>query len=742
MATNLVSQLEYLVSQMVERDLRRLNRPHRYSVGIIGLGNVGYQTAIKIVDLFPEVDRLILSNRTIEKCATARRELKGMKSAEDRHLEIDISDYRNLERMLKAEITVITAGTTVTRYGEEGRLGLLTPNLDIIRHIAEQFKGYEGAVIVATNPVAPLAYAFALYSGMDPAKVTGLTHLDTLRLRLIIGSMLESEYRTRIPKLEAFVIGAHEEGSMIPAYSQATLGTTQEGIPLTALKLVTNEFRKAARQETEAYGPKTASSLEGIGKTSALTAEAVAQVMRAIIEEDETVSAATLLPKGDAYAGWPVRFSGFAAIQQHIELSDGEQKEFSAAHERLTAFVSEMRSKGLISGYAEPREQQTAETEHGIADIRRLVEEIISSRYGRLEQQVRQQLERAFSGLEIRRGIPEGEAANLLQRLEAIEHELTGARHTAAQAGKNALRGIKVLVASRTNGQGGVCVVDFDGQNIEARLNTINSASGLQATYINGHKAILAGTRMGVQQWNPETLEVEKVYRAEKSDHRINSIGTISKDREQYIVGAARGDLYVWREARSLPARHVEGLPWISCAVVAGDRILTAGQGIYVLPFEGGHAHLQAGEVTCIASIDTGNGVRVFAGEMKGIVREWLYEKGKFTSREPFDLGNINIGYRVNCIACADIDGEAAYAVGTFGRGLKAYFPDNRQSIAFKGHQGDILSASLAKIDQEHYLAAGDTDGNLYIWNIKNPEQPTATIPVGRRIETVIICEL
>lgn len=738
MATDLGSQLESLLSQMVERNVRRRGKPKEYSVGIIGVGTVGFWAADGILNELPEVTKLLLANRNIERCEGAREELKAKNYAKHRKLDVSICGYDNLEEMLQADIVVITAGANVTPG--EPRQSVFGKNIRAIQEIARQFNGYKGAVIMVTNPIEPLTYAFAGYSEMDPAKVVGLTHVDTLRLQYIVAGILQEEYGSALPNLDAVVIGAHQAEYMIPVYSQAR---AEDKIPLDALRLVTEEFKKHGRDETVKYAPRVATSLKGIGGTTLLTTQAIVQVINAIIEEDQTVSAAVFLPQPEIYAAWPVTFSGFEAVPlkpEVFELNDEEQAEFGRACDGLSAFLSEAREAGLIGCYVRPIEKPPTETGQEVADIRRMVEEAIASRFGGMERRFRQHLDGMFAEMERKGGVSEGDAVNLAQRIGALEQELKGRQR--GEAERYMLKGTKILAAAQRDGQAhraeqtGVSIIDLDTRNIERHLGTINTVVGLTVAEVNGHKAILAGTRIGVQQWSPERMEVEKAYRAANTQHRINSIGVMAKDGEQYVVGASRGgDLYIWKAMHSTPIMHIELPSVISCSYLIDGRIIAgSGKGVYVLDLEGKEiGALDAGEVTCLTAVKTAKADYLFAGERNGTVRQWVYDNGKFVPGQSLD-----VGYYVNCIDGAEVGGKPAFVAGTFGGGLRIWSA-NGESIVFQGHNEEILAATLATAGRTNYLVAGGKNGSLYVWKTELPASPAATMQLGRSIEGIRI---
>ncbi|MBC7682231.1 MAG: L-lactate dehydrogenase, partial [Ferruginibacter sp.] len=128
----------------------------------------------------------------------------------------------SLADMLGTQAIVITAG----KNGAPGqsRLDLLKANLGILRGIALQLRGYQGIVVIVTNPIDVLVFDFTQSSGLPPERVIGTgTMLDTARLRQILGQRLALDPRS----IHAQVVGEHGDSEAV-LWSGAEVG----GVPL------------------------------------------------------------------------------------------------------------------------------------------------------------------------------------------------------------------------------------------------------------------------------------------------------------------------------------------------------------------------------------------------------------------------------------------------------------------------------------------------------------------------------
>lgn len=183
------------------------------SIGIIGTGWVGSSVAISTLHSgFPE-ELLLYDARE----AVAEGEAMDLAHGAPFYPTAQVR-MAPPQDMLHTRAVVIAAG----RGGSpsESRLDLLRDNARIIRDLAQNFTGYEGIVLVVTNPVDVLTYEFQQASGLPPERVIGTgTMLDTARLRQVLGRELDQNPRS----IHAQVVGEHGDSEVV-LWSSATLG--------------------------------------------------------------------------------------------------------------------------------------------------------------------------------------------------------------------------------------------------------------------------------------------------------------------------------------------------------------------------------------------------------------------------------------------------------------------------------------------------------------------------------------
>lgn len=131
------------------------------------------------------------------------------------------SDYKDIEG---ADVVIITAG--VPRTPGMSRDDLLATNTEVINAVAAGVKQYcpKAFVIVVTNPLDAMVYAFQKASGLPHSMVCGMAGvLDSARFKLF----LAREMGVSGEDISAMVLGGHGD-TMVPITRYTTVG----GVPL------------------------------------------------------------------------------------------------------------------------------------------------------------------------------------------------------------------------------------------------------------------------------------------------------------------------------------------------------------------------------------------------------------------------------------------------------------------------------------------------------------------------------
>lgn len=119
-----------------------------------------------------------------------------------------------------ADLVVITAGAP-QKEGET-RLDLVNKNLKIMKSIIESImeSGFDGLLLIASNPVDIMTQAAYKLSGLDASKVIGSgTALDSARFRKEIAYLLDVDARN----VHGYIMGEHGD-SEFPVWSHTNVG--------------------------------------------------------------------------------------------------------------------------------------------------------------------------------------------------------------------------------------------------------------------------------------------------------------------------------------------------------------------------------------------------------------------------------------------------------------------------------------------------------------------------------------
>ena len=141
--------------------------------------------------------------------------------------DADISGTSDWNDLKDADIFIITAG--IPRKPGMNREDLLEINLKIMKDVATNIKAHapNAFVIVISNPLDAMVYAFYKVSGFTKNKVVGMAGaLDSARFRTFISM----EIGCSVQDVTCLVLGGHGD-TMVPITRLATVG----GVPVEAL---------------------------------------------------------------------------------------------------------------------------------------------------------------------------------------------------------------------------------------------------------------------------------------------------------------------------------------------------------------------------------------------------------------------------------------------------------------------------------------------------------------------------
>lgn len=308
-------------------------------VAIIGAGNVGVSTAFALVNQ-GICDEIALIDLNEEKVLGEVLDLSHCIDYMNRNVKVKAGTYADCK---DANIVVITASAPMPK-DKNDRLIMLESSKKIMKSIIGSIMetGFDGHLIVVSNPVDIMSYYAYKLSGLPASQVMGSgTTLDTARLRYNIAKRIDVDPRS----VNAFVIGEHGDSEMVP-WSTVTIGgkdiysvvrDNEERIGKDPFDEILQETIRGGweifnRKGNTCYG--IAASTAGIVKTI-------------LFNENKILPVSTLLKgqygEDEMYISVPtiIDHSGAKEIVE-LFLTPNELEEFKASCARLKSFYKDL----------------------------------------------------------------------------------------------------------------------------------------------------------------------------------------------------------------------------------------------------------------------------------------------------------------------------------------------------------------------------------------------------------------
>ena len=309
----------------------------RKKIAVIGGGQIG--SIIALMSTQKE-----LGNVTVVDLPQNVKPIKGKTLDIDHlrpHIGVDVTlcatcEYQDISG---SDVVVVTAG--VPRKPNMSREDLLDINLEIIKGVAEQIKTHcpEAFIIVATNPVDTMAYAFQKVSGLPRNQVIGLSGaLDTGRFQHFIAE----ETGLSVKDVSCMVMGGHGP-TMMPLIRTATVA----GIPITTLlnqQQIGNIIKRTREAGTEIV------NLLGNGSAYFSSAASIMEMIEAYLGDKKRVISSSALCQGEYgidgyYLGVPCVI-GAKGVERVLEI-ELTAEENSAFQDTANAVMASIRQTGL-----------------------------------------------------------------------------------------------------------------------------------------------------------------------------------------------------------------------------------------------------------------------------------------------------------------------------------------------------------------------------------------------------------
>lgn len=305
-------------------------------VAVVGCGFVGSSSAFALMQsgLFSEMVLIDVDR--------ARAEGEALDIAHGVSLgnpmKIYAGDYSDVS---DAAVIVVTAGAA--QKPGETRLDLVNKNISIFGSIIPQIResGFNGILLIVSNPVDVLTYAAIKMSGLPEGQVIGSgTVLDTARLKYMLGEHLDVDPRD----VHAYIVGEHGD-SEVAAWSSATVA----GVPLSTYCELHGHYNHEESERRIADEVKN-SAYEIIEKKRATyygIAMSVRRICTAIMRDEDCVLPVSSLMVGeyglnDLCISVPTVVGRNGVVTRvPVSLSEEENAEFQKSAAALKAIVDE-----------------------------------------------------------------------------------------------------------------------------------------------------------------------------------------------------------------------------------------------------------------------------------------------------------------------------------------------------------------------------------------------------------------
>lgn len=306
----------------------------RKKISLIGAGNIGGELAQRVME--KELGDVVLFDVTEGFPQGKALDLMEARPIDgsDSHLS-GAQDYKDIAG---SDVVIITAG--LARKPGMSRDDLLAKNLEIMKSVATGVKQYapNAFVIVVSNPLDAMVYAFHKISGFDTKKVIGMAGvLDSARFRCFIAM----ELNVSVQDVTALVLGGHGDDMVaLPRFS------TVNGIPIT--DLLSQEKIDAIVKRTQVAGGEIVNLLK-IGSAYFSPAASAIAMAESYLKDKKRVMPSAAYLNGEYgikgyFMGVPVVI-GENGVEKVLELklNDQEKELLNESFEHVKKLISEIK---------------------------------------------------------------------------------------------------------------------------------------------------------------------------------------------------------------------------------------------------------------------------------------------------------------------------------------------------------------------------------------------------------------
>jgi len=304
---------------------------------LVGTGFVGMSMAYSMINR-GGINELVLIDIDKDKTIGEEMDLSHGLPYAPQKMTIKAGDYSDCK---DAQIVVITAG--VAQKPGQTRLELAEVNSKIMKQVTKNIvsSGFEGIIIVASNPVDLMSYVVWKVSGLPKNRVIGSgTVLDTARLRYLAADYLKLSSKN----IHAYIMGEHGDSSFVP-WDHAYVGCKKIKDIIKDNKYPMEDLEKIHKGVVEAAYEiidKKRATYYGIGM-------ALNRLVRAILDDENSIlTVSTYLEnqygQNDVYIGVPAIINSNGVRELLVlDLNDEEQQKLNDS----CNIMKEMRQKSI-----------------------------------------------------------------------------------------------------------------------------------------------------------------------------------------------------------------------------------------------------------------------------------------------------------------------------------------------------------------------------------------------------------
>ena len=258
----------------------------RKTIALIGGGQIGGNLALLAAQ--KELGNIIIFDIPKAEGMVKGKALDLMQLRPHDGYDANITGTSNWKDVKDADVFIITAG--IPRKPGMDREDLLEINLGIMRDVAENIKEQapRSFVIVISNPLDAMVYAFYKVSGFPKNQVVGMAGaLDSTRFRTFIA--METGYS--VQDVTCMVLGGHGD-TMVPITRLATIG----GVPIT--DLISSDRISEIEERTRFAGGEIV-KLFGNGSAFYAPAQSAIEMAESYIKDKKRVIPCASLCEGE-----------------------------------------------------------------------------------------------------------------------------------------------------------------------------------------------------------------------------------------------------------------------------------------------------------------------------------------------------------------------------------------------------------------------------------------------------------